>query len=140
MLHHPARQVITVGRAHTVASSAGKLLQSQQKALNNHNNYQRHPPLFVLQNEGPDDQSLLLGPRLFPPECFSQVGIRTILVPSDCPARLDTASLKRCRSVSEEWRHFIDLRVWGCPRYKPNIIRLANIIIIIIITILFMLF
>ena len=31
--------------------------------------------LFVLHNEGPDDQPLFLGPPLFPPERISQVDI-----------------------------------------------------------------
>ena len=101
-------------------------VQSQQKAQNNHHH---QADLFVPQNAGPDDQSLLLGPGLFPPECFPEVKdekcLRTCLL-SHFPFRLDTASLKRCRSVSEEWRDFIDVRVWGCELYKPNIIRYSG--------------
>ena len=36
---------------------------------------------------------------------------------------LDTHTLKSCRNVCEDWRDFIDARVWGCQKYKVPLIR-----------------
>jgi hypothetical protein len=35
---------------------------------------------------------------------------------------LDTSTLRRCRQVSQVWQGFIDSRVFGCKRLKPNLI------------------
>ena len=36
---------------------------------------------------------------------------------------LDIQTLKSCRNVCEDWRDFIDARVWGCQKYKVPLIR-----------------
>ena len=36
---------------------------------------------------------------------------------------IDSSSLKACRKVCREWKHFIDKYVWGCAKYKPQIMR-----------------
>ena len=36
---------------------------------------------------------------------------------------LDTHTLKSCRNVCEDWKDFIDARVWGCQKYKVPLIR-----------------
>lgn len=36
---------------------------------------------------------------------------------------LDIQTLKSCRNVCEDWKDFIDARVWGCQKYKVPLIR-----------------
>ena len=36
---------------------------------------------------------------------------------------LDIQTLKSCRNVCEDWKDFIDTRVWGCQKYKVPLIR-----------------
>ena len=35
--------------------------------------------------------------------------------------------MKTCRDVCNEWKQFIDARVWGCHKYKSTIIRWVKI-------------